>query len=195
MKRSNIFIFASLLGLMVLFLLSCEKKEEVLIPKPTKPTEETNVAPAVDSAMAKQLALKEQLEITLKDLEAKRAALVKKQQELDEEIKALGEKQSEVLSVQSQLKTFQIVSIVLFALGLLAVVVGIVMILRTKKKGSAEVISETEKKTGRTPEKKTKEKVGKIKEEKPAEKPKARKSQTRLKKTPPAQKGENKKEG
>ena len=197
MKRSNIIIIVSLAVLLALFLFSCEKKEKIATPKPAKKIEKPVTAPTVDSSAVKQMELQQQLDAMLKDLDARRADLMRKQRELEGEIKALREKQSEVLSVQSQLKTFQLISIILLALGLLAIVVGVVMIMRSRKADGAEKISEAPVELEKKAEAKAgKKKSGnKVKQEKSDEKPKPRKPRTRTKKAPPTSEGENKKEG
>ena len=170
-----------ILGVVIfLFILSCEKKEETP-PVPEKASEEVTVTSTIDTTALMQKEMSEKLQIILKDLETKQAELLKRRAELENEIESLRSKQAEIMDMQAQLKTFQIVSIVLLIFGLIAIVVGGFMIFRSKKVSSGEKPVTKEKAAKPAPKTEQKQEKEEIK----AEKPKPKKPRTRSKKTPP----------
>ncbi len=181
MKKTNRTMLMILGVVIFLFILSCEKKEEAPAV-PEKATEEVTETSAIDTTAIMQKEMSEKLQIILKDLEAKQAELLNTRTELENEIESLRSKQLEIMDMQAELKTFQIVSIVLLILGLIAIVIGGFMIFRFDKGGDEEKTATKEKAAKPAPKTEQKQE----KEEKKAEKPKTQKPRTRTKKTPPA---------
>ena len=187
--KKNMHTMLLILGIVTfLFILSCEKKEEAP-PAPEKTSEEVTVTSTIDTTALMQKEMNEKLQSILQDLEAKQAELLKKREELKNEIEALRSKQNELMDMQAQLKTFQIVSIVLLILGLIAIIVGGIMIFRSYKFGGKEEPVAKEKAAKPVPEAEEKKKK---EEKKAAEKPKQPKPRTRNRKAPP-ESGEEKK--